>query len=212
MQYRLTSAPVGEPRTWKRVERDLVDHLVRVGSIDLHVNKELKLYSSPGESAVDFQTRCAKAAQTFIDAAGAELATKYSTKQAQLQSQREAAADRASVVEEQAKERERGNWVRAAGDLLGGLFGTRRSAAGRIGRAAERLTRNSDGERVDEAQGKIGRIDEQIVALESELAAEKTGIETKWATAAAAITTVPVTLERTDVKVTQLVLAWIPVP
>ena len=120
-----------------------------------------------------------------------------------MQSQREAAADRASVVEEQAKERKRGNWVRAAGDVLGGLFGTRRGAAGRIGRAAERLTRNSDGERVDEAQGKIGRIDEQIVALESELAAEQTGIETKWATAAAAITTVPVTLERTDVKVTR---------
>ena len=85
-------------------------------------------------------------------------------------------------------------------------------AAGRIGRAADRLTRNSDGERVDEAQGKIGRIDEQIVALESELAAAQTSIETKWATAAAAITTVPVSLERTDVKVSELVLAWIPVP
>ena len=96
--------------------------------------------------------------------------------------------------------------------MLGGVFGSRRSAAGRIGRAAERLTRNSDGERVDEAQGKIGRIEEQIAALDAELAAEQTDIEAKWATAAAAITTVPVSLERTDVKVTQLALAWVPVP
>ena len=118
----------------------------------------------------------------------------------------------ANVVEEQAKERKRGNWLRAAGDVLGGLFGSRRSAAGRIGRAAERLTRNSDGERVEEAQGRIGRIDEQISALDAELAAEQTELEAKWAAAAGAITTVPVTLERTDVKVTQLVLAWVPVP
>jgi hypothetical protein len=212
LTYRLTAAPIREPRTWKQVERDLIDHLVRVGSIDLHVNKTLKLYSTPGESAGDFRTRCAIAAQSAIDAARTELATKYSTKQAKLHSQREAAADRADVVEEQAKERKRGNWLRAAGDVLGGVFGTRRSAAGRIGRAADRLTRNSDGERVDEAQGRIGRIDEQIAALDAELAAEQTDIEAKWATAAAAITTVPVSLERTDVKVTQLVLAWVPVP
>jgi hypothetical protein len=209
--YRLTAAPIGESRTWKQVERDLIDHLVRVGSIDLHVNKTLKLYSTPGETPEDFQTRCAEAAQSSIDAALAGLATKYSTKQAKLQSQREAAADRADVVEEQAKERTRGNWLRAAGDVLGGLFGSRRSAAGKIGRAADRLTRNSDSERVDEAHGRIGRIDEQIAALDAELAAEQTAIEATWATAAAAITTVPVSLERTDVKVTQLALAWIPV-
>ena len=210
--YRLTAAPISESRTWKQVERDLIDHLVRVGSIDLHVNKTLKLYSTPGESPEDFQARCATTAQSSIDTALAELATKYSTKQAKLHSQREAAADRADVVEEQANERKRGNWLRAAGDVLGGLFGSRRSAAGKIGRAAERLTRNSDGERVEEAHGRIGRIDEQIAALDAELAAEQTGIEAKWATAAAAITTIPVSLERTDVKVTQLALAWVPVP
>ena len=210
--YRLTKAPIGEPRTWKQVERDVIDHLVRVGSIDLHLNKALKLYSTPGESVEEFRARCSRAAQSSIDADRAELATKHSTKQAKLHSQREAAADRADVVQEQAKERRRGNWVRAAGDVLGGLFGSRRSAAGRIGRAAERLTRTSDGERVEEAHGRLGRIDEQLAALDAELAADQTAIDVKWANAAAAVTTVPVTLERTDVKVTQLALAWIPVP
>jgi hypothetical protein len=210
--YRFTNVPIDGARTWKQVERALVDHLVRVGSIELRVNRQLKISSTPGESPEAFQTRCAQAAQALIDADRAELATKYSTKQAKLHSQREAAADRAEVVVEQAKERRRGNWLRAAGDVLGSVFGSRRSAAGRIGRAADRLTRNSDGERVDEAQGKIGRIDEQLAALESELAAEQTAIEAKWATAAQTTTTLPVTLERTDVKVAQLALVWIPVP
>jgi len=212
VSYRISGAPIGEAKSWKQVERDLIDHLVRVGSIELQVNKELKLYSTPGESADDFRTRCAKAAQSAIDEVKAELAATYSTKQAKLGSQRDAAEDRASVVEEQAKERKRGNWMRAAGDVLGGLFGSKRSAATKIGRAAERLTRNSDGERVDEAQGKIGRIDEDLAALDAELAAEITNAEAKWSNTAAAIATIPVSLERTDVKVTQLVLAWVPCP
>lgn len=210
--YRLTSAPISEPRTWKQVERDLIDHLVRVGSIELQVNKQLKLYSVPGETVEDFQTRCARAAQAAIDAARSDLQAEYSTKQSKLLAQRDAAEDRAAVVAAQAKERKRGNWLRAAGDVLGGVFGSGRSAATKIGRAADRLTRDSDGERVDEAQGKIGRIDTELADLDAALVAEITDVESKWSTAAATTTTLAVSLERTDVKVTQLALAWVPVP
>ena len=146
--YRLTSAPIGDPKTWKQVERGIIDHLVRTGSIELQVNKELKLYSRPDESAEDFQARCAQAAQAAADAAKAELSTKHEEKVAKLEAQLEAAHDRASVVAEQAEDRKRGNLLRAAGDLLGGLFGSRRSAASKIGSAADHLTRDADGERV----------------------------------------------------------------
>jgi hypothetical protein len=210
--YRLTSAPIGEANAWKRVERGLVDHLVRSGSLELQVNKQLKLYSLPDESAEAFQARCAQAAQTAAESAKAELATKHDAKVARLESQLAAALDRAAVVAEQAEDRKRGNLLRAAGDLLGGLFGSRRSAATKIGRAADNLTRDADGKRVDEAKGKVARIEEQRAALDEELATGSTAIDAEWAAAAAAVTTVPVTLERTDVKVTQLVLAWVPVP
>lgn len=36
--------------------------------------------------------------------------------------------------------------------------------------------------------------------------------DAKWMAAAKNVTTVPVSLERTDVDVTQLALVWIPVP
>ena len=185
---------------------------MRSGSIELQVNKELKLYSRPDESAEDFQARCAQAAQAAADAAKAELATKHEEKVAKLEAQLEAAHDRASVVAEQAEDRKRGNLLRAAGDLLGGLFGSRRSAASKIGSAADHLTRDADGERVDEAKGKVARIEQQRVELDEKLAADSAAIDAKWSAAAAAITTVPVTLERTDVKVTQIALAWVPVP
>ncbi len=210
--YRLTSAPIGESKTWKQVERGLIDHLVRTGSIELQVNKQLKLYSGPDESADDFRARCAAAAKTAADAEKAKLTEKHDAKAAKLDAQLDAARDRASVVSEQAADRKRGNLLRAAGDLLGGLFGSRRGAASKIGSAADRLTRNADGERVDEAEGKVTRIEDQVAEHEASLATESAAVDAKWAAAAEAIATVPVGLERTDVKVTQLLLAWVPVP
>jgi hypothetical protein len=44
------------------------------------------------------------------------------------------------------------------------------------------------------------------------LTAEITAIDTRWAGIAADITTLAVPLERTDVKVTQLSLVWLPIP
>ena len=120
--------------------------------------------------------------------------------------------DRASVVAEQAEDRKRGNLLRAAGDLLGGLFGSRRSAASKIGSAADRLTRNADGERVDEANGKVARIEQQRRRTRREARRRLVSGRLDWSAAAAAVTTMPVRLERTDVKVTELALAWVPVP
>ena len=210
--YRLTNAPIGDAKTWKQVERGVVDHLVHTGSLDLQVNKQLKLYSLPDESAEEFQARCIAAAQAAADADKVKLATSKDAKEAKLRAQLGAAEDRASVVAEQAEDRRRGNLLRAAGDLLGGLFGSRRNAASKIGSAADQLTRNADGERVEAADGKVARIEQQRLELEEKFAAESAAIEAKWSAAAAASSTVPVGLERTDVKVTQLLLVWVPVP
>ena len=210
--YRLTDAPIGDAKTWKQVERGIIDHLVRSGSIELQVNKELKLFSAPDESADAFQARCAEAAQTAAEAAKASLATKHEEKIAKLEAQLEAANDRASVVAEQAEDRKRGHLLRAAGDLLGGLFGSRRNTASKIGSAADHLTRDADGARVDEAKGKVARIEQQRAELDDKLAADSAAIDAKWSAAATAVTTIPVTLERTDVKITQIALAWVPVP
>jgi hypothetical protein len=52
----------------------------------------------------------------------------------------------------------------------------------------------------------------QLEELETELAQEVTDIDAKWMATAKNISTLQVGLERTDVKVTQLALVWIPVP
>lgn len=209
--YRISKAPLGDAAAWKQFNRDLVDHVVRNRPLAVQVNKQLKLASQSDESAEDFQARCANAAQSAIDEAKAKVNAAYETKSLRLRDQREAAADRAQVVSEQAAERKRGTWLRAAGDLVGGLFGSKRGAASKLGRAAERLTKSSDGDRVDEARNKVGRIETQQAELDAKLATDLADVEAKWATIAADIATADVPAEKADVKVAQLILAWLPV-
>jgi hypothetical protein len=209
-QYRIPAVAIDKAATWKQVERDLVDHVVRTRPLSVAVNAELKLASEPGESAEAFAARCAAAAQTLIDADKQKVTAKHSEKSSRLSGQREAAADRAEVVAEQAEERKRGRWLRAAGDVLGGLLGSKRSTAGSIGRAADQLSRGSDDRRVDEARNKVERLEQQQADLDAQLQADLVAIDTKWATVAGNITTTAVTAEKADVKVTQLYAVWVP--
>jgi hypothetical protein len=55
------------------------------------------------------------------------------------------------------------------------------------------------------------RLAEQVEDLEIELEEEVTEIDGRWMEMGKNITTLNVGLEKTDVKVTQLVCAWIPV-
>ena len=54
-------------------------------------------------------------------------------------------------------------------------------------------------------------ISDQLVQLEGEMQDEVAAIDVRWSNVAKEITSIDVPLERTDVKVTQLVLGWLPV-
>ena len=70
---------------------------------------------------------------------------------------------------------------------------------------------SASGSRVDAAENKVDRLVDQLAELEADVAADIAEIAEKWDALAANVTTLEVGLERTDVKVTQLALAWIPV-
>ena len=212
--YRLTGAPIGEATFWKRLGSDLTDHLARSRQLELTVNRKLKVFGRPGESADDVVARCLQVADDAADAELAKLRDKYEAKATTLRSRMDAASDAADVSEEQHKARERGDLLSSAGSILGGLLGGRRSRGGligSIGRAAGRRSRTgASGERVEAARNKVDRLQAELEELEAELAEELTEIDERWMQAAREVTTVQVALERTDVKVTQLVLAWLP--
>ena len=218
--YRLPNAPVKDKTFWTRVERDLIDALVRSRTVDLQANRDLKMFGRPGETADDFTARCLTAANDLADKETAALRTKYADKVTRIQTQIQGAEDRAEVLDTERKGRRSEEMLSTAGSILGGLLGGRRSRGGLLGSilgkaggAAGRRTRTAAaGDRLDAAENKLEGLHRQLEDLETELTQEVTDIDAKWMSTAKNISTLQVGLERTDVRVTQLALVWIPVP
>jgi Helicase HerA, central domain len=214
--YRLTDAPIDSKQFFTRIERDLIDHLVRSRTMEIQANRDLKLFSRPGETAEAFALRCDQAADDAGDAETAKLRDKYGDKVTKLRDQIAVADDRADIAKEERKGRRSEEILSTAGSILGGLLGGGRRKGvggllGKLGGAAGRRTRSSTaGTRVEAAENKVELLENQLVELEADLADELETIDAAWVAKARNITTTSVTLERTDVSVAQLVLAWIP--
>ena len=213
--YRLPNAPIKAATYWKQVQRDLADHLARSLTMELPVNRELKLYGRAGESSEDFALRCRTVAGERADAELTKLRAKYEAKTAALRNRIEAASDTAQVARDQQDARARDDLLSSAGSILGGLLGGRRSRGGlvgQIGRAAGKAGKTSaSSTRVEAAENKAARLQDDLEDLEAQLVDELTEIDNRWVERAGQVESMTIQLERTDVKVTQLVLAWIPV-
>ncbi len=183
--------------------------------MELPVNRELKLYGRAGESAEDFALRCVQVAGERADAELAKLRSKYESKVTTLRNRLEAASDAVQVARDQQDARSRDDMLSSAGSILGGLLGGRRSRGGlvgQIGRAAGRASRTSAaGSRVEAAENKAARLQDDLEDLEAQLVAELTDIDQRWLEKGKLVESMTVALERTDVKITHLALAWMPV-
>jgi hypothetical protein len=214
--YALTNAAIKAKTTFTAVERDLVHHLVRSRTVEIAANPTLKLFGRPGETAEAFAGRCAAAADSAADADVAKLRDKYAAKVTRLQSAIQAAEDRAEVLDEERKGKRNEELLSTAGSILGGLLGGRRGRGGLLGRvggaAGRRGRSNAAGARLEAAENKVLTLREQLEDVEAQLADDVTDIDAKWASAAADVSSLAVGLERTDVKVTHLALAWVPTP
>jgi len=210
--YRLGATELSKSATFTQAERDLADHLARTMTYELQVNRELKLFSRPGETPEAFAGRCAAAAEDRADAEAATLRDKYDAKVVKLRTQIDAAQDRADVVETQAKGSTRDDLLSTAGSVLGGLLRGRGSIGSVLTKAGRTRSRSQTSERrVDEAEGKVSRLNDELTAVETEATEELSEIAQRWQAVAAQVESMAVTAEKSDVKVTQLVLAWLPV-
>jgi predicted nucleic acid-binding Zn-ribbon protein len=219
MAYRLPAARIATKSFFNDIERNLRDHLTRNLSLEIQSNAELRLYGRPTESIEEFRTRCDRAADDRADAEVAALRDKYETKATKLRDQIDAAEDRAAVLAEEAKGKKTSEFFSTAGSMLGGLLGGRKSKTKMVGdllgdagtAARRRGSTSASDRRVDAAENKVQRLVDQYDELEATLEREVADISSRWDAAAAAIGPMTIGLERTDVKVTHLALAWIPV-
>ncbi len=215
LPYLACGARIGTKTFWTKLQRDLVDALVRSRALTLPTNRTLKLVGRPGETAEAFAVRCLAAAEDQADREIVGLKEQYDVKVARLRSQMQTAEDRANVLEQQHEGRRNEEVLSTMGSVLGGIFGNRRSRGGMLGSlgraAGDRGRTAATGERLDAAQNKVNTLSEQLIDLQGELENDLTEIDVRWSATAKDITNVDIPLERTDVRVTQIVLAWIPV-
>jgi hypothetical protein len=200
---------------WSDIERGLIDNLVRTQSMNVSVNKALKLYSRSGETPEDFTARCQKAASDASDAEAATLRGKYEDKAKKIQDQLELSQQRLEAAKSAEHSKAAGAILSTAGSILGSFLGGRSNAGSILGKVVRGAGRGAGTatakQRADVVETKVQQLTNDLQGVEDELTSELSDISSKWSDVAGQIDTIPVSLEKTDINIVQLVLAWIPV-
>jgi hypothetical protein len=212
--YTLPRAPIGEPSFFRDAERQIARHLTGSLTLELQRNRALKLVSRPGETAEAFAKRCDDAAQTAADAETAKIKDRLAARQDRLEAARTQAQRRVEELTVDERSRQANELVAGAGAVLGALFGGRRSArsiASAVGSAASKHGMADRAEvRRRTAQQKVAEREDDLHDLEQQILDEVQEIDAKWREKAAAIDTVTIRPEASDVRVEQLALVWAP--
>jgi hypothetical protein len=212
-RYVLPEAKIDQKAWWTAVTKVLSDQLVATQHLTVQRNTTLGLFARPGETPELFAGRCEAAADAKADEEGEELRRKVEAKLDKIRADLDDAQSRREALKDDQRADRRSEIIAGAGDLLGALLGGRRNARsiGRaVARAADRRSRGS-GTRLADAENDITTANEALTKMEQQLADDLFAIEARWNEAEKAVDTVDIALERTDLRMTEMALVWLPV-
>jgi Helicase HerA, central domain len=213
--YTMPEGAIASKAYWADIERGLIDHLVRTQTMNVQANKALKMFSRTGESEADFAARCEKAASDQADTEAAALRGKYEDKSRRLQEQLDLSQQRLEAAKSATHAKAAGAILSTAGSILGSFLGGRSNAGSILGKVVRGAGRGAgtqtSRQRADVVETKVEQLTQDLQSVEDELTTELGDITDKWHGVASQIDSVPVSLERTDISIVQLQLAWIPV-
>jgi hypothetical protein len=209
--FRLPRVDLDAKAFWSGLEQDLKSHLVAHRPAHVFKNPGLKLYSRVGEGEDEFRERCRTASEDAADVEMAKLKDRFQARIDRVQDQIRVSETRMAGAEDDAASRQQEEVLSGAGDLLGALLGGRRRS-NPLGRVASR--RSATQRARARAQAESERLTDkmqELEELEDELATEVNEIVARSHDLAEAIEEVDVPLEKSDVRVVDLKLVWIPV-
>ncbi|NOX28964.1 MAG: hypothetical protein GXP35_02765 [Actinobacteria bacterium] len=213
--YAITDARIDLKTYFSKYGTALKNHLHRNLSVDLLANTDIGIYGRPGETAEQFSQRCLSVADDKADIDAAKLRDKYDSKLDRAELALAKAEDRYREIESDASDRKRNELLSGAGSLLSVFLGGRkksRSMAGKLGGIGRRRSQSTKaGQRLRSQENRVEDAVEKIRALEDDLADDLNEITAEWETKAKNITLKEIGLEKTDIAVDEIVLAWFPV-
>ncbi|MEM9202273.1 MAG: DUF87 domain-containing protein [Actinomycetota bacterium] len=212
--YVLPDGKIHTKTFFNNAQKALKDHLYRSETLNLWRNDALKLYSRVDETESDFRARCERAADDKLDEEAEQLRASMAKKEDRVRAAIAKAEDRIRELEDDASDRKRNEVLSGAIDVIGGLFGGKRSARSILGgvrrASSKRRTSANASNRVETAKNrldeKLDELDELALALTDAL--EEAADE--WDAAADAIEPFEVGLEKTDITIEDLALVWVP--
>ncbi len=198
----------------RSAQSDLKNMLTSQLTLTLFNNPELKLWSRPGESREDFSVRCEAAADDGADEEGAKLRAKLEAKRDRVEAAIAKSEDRVSVLEAEAEGRKHQQVIDIGTSILGGLLGGRSRTRG-MASAARRMSsssrqKNTSETRVDAARNRVAEHFDDLEELEGQLHDAVFEIDAEWSEKADAIEEEEIPMEKTDIRVNDFMLVWIP--
>ncbi len=199
----------------RKVPSAIKNRLVADQTLTLRRNRELKLWSRPGETPEAFALRCQAAADDGADADAAKIRDRLESKRDKLEAALAKAEDRVAELEVQADGRKQQQWIDVGTSILGGLLGGRGRSRG-LASAARRVSSGrrqsaSAEARLESAQNRAAEKIDDIEELEVELQEALIEIDDEWSAKAEAVEDVEVPLEKSDITVEDPVLVWLPI-
>jgi hypothetical protein len=208
--------PVDRTAFFRSAERDVARRLVARQALELQRNAKLKLVSRPGETPQEFAARCDAAAQAAADAETAKIRDRLEAKQDRLEAMLATAQRRVEELSMDQRTRQTNELAAGAGAVLGALLGGRRrtrSLASALGGTASRRGQAARAaERRRTAETKVAQVSDDLAEIEQQILEEVAEIDARWREAAAAVDTVAIRPEASDVALERLTLVWVPAP
>lgn len=217
--YVLPAVPLDDESFFRDAGRDIRVRLADTRTLELFRNRELDLYSRPGETQEQFAVRADVAGKAAADAQAAKIRDRLESKRDRLERALETARRRVEEAGTEQSSRRSTELLSGLGSVVGVLLGgkadTRTIArAGRAlgGAASRRGMTTRAAERKRSAEEKVALSEADLVDLEQEILDEVAEIDESWAKKAESIETVPIRLESSDVRVLETTLVWVSTP
>jgi len=198
-----------DARRFKSLETQFTNYLYRNVSLTLLHNPQLKLYSTPDETAKEFQRRCRVEASKERDAEVDTLKKKYEKKLDQLESKKRREERELTQDEAEHEARKREELLSAGESVLGLLTGRRSRRAISSASRKRRMTQQAKAD-VEESLEAIEDYEAQIQDLQEELEEEIAEVTERWTETIDVVEEVEVRAKKADITVDAFGLTWVP--
>ena len=213
-QFLVLPASAGKAKSYAEWNKDFGGWLFRTQKVELFRSPSTKVVSQPEESERDFRIRLQQTGREQRDKGAETLRQKYATKMATLQDR----IRRAELAKEKQQAESRSSQVQAAisvgASILGAFLGRKTISASNIGRATTAV--RSAGRVMKESKD-VGVAEENVAALQQQLADLEAQFKSESEALAAATDPLNEKLETISIKPTKaniavklVALAWTP--